>query len=106
MMFRQGDVLIKRIEKLPEELVTIAPEAKGLVLAHGEVTGHAHAVADTNAAKLFWNKALTQMFLLVETPTEVSHDEHSAIALEPGVYEVIRQREYSYWDDKVRQVVD
>ncbi len=106
MLFRQGDVLIQKISELPEGLVPIEPEARGYILAHGEVTGHTHAVADTSAARLFWDAALTRMFLVVEQPTTVTHDEHSAIHLDPGYYEIRRQREYSYWNDEERRVLD
>jgi hypothetical protein len=102
---RQGDVLIRRVAELPENLTQIAPEGKGLVLAHGEATGHAHVVNPELAtlyrngeARMFLNVALAGCF--------VTHDEHAAIAIEPGTYEVIRQREYSPWDHEVRFVAD
>lgn len=44
--YRQGDVLIQRVGLLPEKLVTIAREQGRVILAHGEVTGHAHAITD------------------------------------------------------------
>jgi len=44
--YRQGDVLIERVGPLPEKLVTIAREQGRVILAHGEVTGHAHAIAE------------------------------------------------------------
>lgn len=46
--FRQGDVLIERIAELP----TTAVKQKGrVILAHGEVTGHAHTFDSTDAEK-------------------------------------------------------
>lgn len=43
---RQGDVLITPISARPEEhhIGEVLVEGKRIVLAHGEVTGHAHAI--------------------------------------------------------------
>jgi hypothetical protein len=46
-MYRQGDVLIVPVAKLPaKSKLTEVPREEGrVVLAHGEVTGHSHAFA-------------------------------------------------------------
>lgn len=49
--YRQGDVLIERISSLPASLKKTALEGGKVILAHGEVTGHAHAFAATDAEK-------------------------------------------------------
>jgi hypothetical protein len=49
--YRQGDVLIARIDSLPVKLKKAALEGGKVILAHGEVTGHAHAFAATDAEK-------------------------------------------------------
>jgi hypothetical protein len=49
--YRQGDVLIARIAALPVKLKKAALEGGKVILAHGEVTGHAHAFAPTDAEK-------------------------------------------------------
>jgi hypothetical protein len=41
--YRQGDVLIESVEKLPSGLTQAKPEHGKTVLAYGEVTGHHHA---------------------------------------------------------------
>jgi hypothetical protein len=110
---RQGDVLLRKVAALPEniELERVSPEAKGLVLAHGKVTGHAHVV-DPDLASLYLEKAQTpstsaRRFLEVALANcFIIHDEHAPMPVELGVYEVIRQREYSPWDDEVRYVAD
>lgn len=123
---RQGDVAILRVNALPGGKLTARSREQGrVVLAHGEVTGHAHAIADkmviqyeatnpTEAAnKLLADVGLTvelsehnaPTFLAVEEPATVEHEEHSPIALEPGSYVVLRQREWSDADEP-RQVAD
>src|SRR3954453_10783779 len=44
MLYRQGDVLIARIDEVPEDLEAVPRDKGRVVLAYGEVTGHAHAV--------------------------------------------------------------
>ena len=47
--YRQGDVLIERIPSLPANAKKMARENGRVILAHGEVTGHAHAITDKHA---------------------------------------------------------
>ncbi len=49
--YRQGDVMIERISSLPSKLTRAANESGKVILAHGEVTGHAHSFAETDAVK-------------------------------------------------------
>jgi len=101
-IYRQGDVLIERIPKLPSKLTKQEPENGRIVLAHGEVTGHSHTL-DIDAAD-WWKDDKGGQYLDVVSPTEVVHQEHGAIALTPGIYRVLRQREYS--PEAIRNVAD
>jgi hypothetical protein len=52
--FRQGDVLVQRVTSIPEGDTAVARDNGRVVLAYGEVTGHAHAIAEaevTNAGR-------------------------------------------------------
>lgn len=107
-------------------------EAGRVILAHGEITGHAHEVVDTSAvldpaeieipAADFFEEPDGRRILLVTRPCELRHQEHGPIALDPthpqqyrqgdvllnpigaGAWEVIRQREYS--PEAIRNVAD
>lgn len=95
MPYRQGDVLIRRVEAIPDGLTPVPLENGRVILMHGEVTGHAHAVVgecEFLAADL---SDLEQRFLRIEQEAQVVHEEHASITLPPGNYEVRRQREYS-----------
>lgn len=46
LSFRQGDVALVRIGTLPANLTAVPLDRGRIVLAYGEVTGHAHAIAD------------------------------------------------------------
>ena len=108
--FRQGDVLIERVESLPATELTEIKVPGRVVLAYGEVTGHAHAIypeAGVMPAKL-WD-AGAERFLQVMERTAIKHEEHGAIPLEPGIYRISKfgagtQREYS--PEEIRSVAD
>ncbi len=102
-IYRQGDVLIERIAKLPQGLERRKPENGRIILAHGEVTGHHHSLAADPAD--WWKRAGSdEQFLTVKEQTEVVHQEHAPIALPPGDYLVTRQREYA--PEAIRNVAD
>lgn len=97
--FRHGDVIIQQIERLPEA----ADALPHLILAHGELTGHAHRVAPPGGAKLF--RSPQGLFLEIRADgVGVVHEEHARIPLPQGVYRVWRQREYS--PEEIRIVRD
>ena len=121
LQLRQGDVFLQRIGKLPAGAVEVPNERGRIVLAHGEVTGHAHAIADhvetvgaTAAAEIA--EALIarckaklyehggDRYLVVDEPVNLTHEEHSPHIIPPGVYEIPVQVEHT--SEFVRVVAD
>ena len=106
MQFRQGDVHIEKIKGGIPASAKPEPrdEAGRIVLAHGEVTGHAHALLDEGA--VLYRDAVTGDVLLSVGGggASVVHEEHATIPLGEGLYKVTRQREYS--PEAVRNVAD
>ena len=99
IMFRQGDVLIRQISSLPELKAETEVLNGDLVLAEGETTGHAHRIRRSGNMK-FWNvdtgkgeNPITAYMTLGEAAT-VTHEEHNAIDLPSGNYEIRIKREY------------
>lgn len=93
---RQGDVLIVRVPTVPAGTREVPRDEAGrIVLALGEVTGHAHAIRDPDATLFQLTGAdVEQRFLEITREVTLTHEEHDAITLAPGTYEVRRQREY------------
>jgi len=89
--YRQGDVLLRRVEALPPDVKKRPVDAGRVVLAYGEVTGHAHAI-DASFATMYGIE--DKDWLVARPGATLCHEEHSALVLDAGVYEVIRQREY------------
>jgi hypothetical protein len=98
-VYRQGDVLIVPIQESAAppgqaDLPCEPRDARGrLVLALGEVTGHAHAVVGPGRLLREAGPA-DPMLLHVPDGARVVHEEHGAISLPKGWYRVVRQREY------------
>lgn len=100
-IYRQGDVLIREIASLPAQQAR-KKRADG-VLAYGEVTGHAHKIEDAARAEVL--EVGDGLYLRVgDAGVRIVHDEHTAIALPAGDYEVTIQREYS--PAAIRNVAD
>jgi hypothetical protein len=94
--FRQGDVLLVALDEaaVPDNLERV-PHAPGrIVLAEGEVTGHAHAVHAPGAQLLHRHGAEDERLLRLAEPADLVHEEHATIPLPAGTYRIVIQREY------------
>jgi len=96
--YRQGDVLL--IEQplprswLPVRLSKVARDAGRLVLAYGEVTGHAHVIdAPESEATLLSDKD-NQRFLNLVRDVDLVHEEHDTIKVPKGTYRVVQQEQF------------
>ena len=92
-MYRQGDVLLVSAAAVPEG----ANKTDNRVLVVGEVTGHSHRI--TGQVSVFKWKSPSQAWrdeetYLSVTEAELVHEEHGAIQVPSGIYQVRRQREY------------
>lgn len=69
--YRQGDVMIRPIAKLPASAKDSTPNDR-IVLAYGEVTGHAHAIAEGEAREFTMADAagVVRRFLKVAAGTK------------------------------------
>jgi hypothetical protein len=88
---RQGDVLIVAVDRVPDDALPVTRDHGRVVLAYGEVTGHAHAIRAHGAALLERDAV---RYLRVDAPVELEHEEHATIELPPGDFKVVIQREY------------
>ena len=118
--YRQGEVLITKLD-MPIDTgaeftdyngnkngVKKYHARKNRVIIEGEQTGHLHAL-DTGI--LFEQRGqydrdrMEKLFLHADEPATLTHDEHTAIKLPVGDYEITFQREYDE-NNTFRQVID
>lgn len=108
-MYRQGDVLIIRATKkgaLTKEHQKVARDAGRVVLAYGEVTGHAHALHEPGVALLRREGISDRVLTVGRELAELVHEEHATIALPKGTYVIRQQREYDCLAEASRAVAD
>jgi hypothetical protein len=93
VQFRQGDVFLISVnpQQVPSDATRVEREGGRVVLAHGEATGHSHAIADRHAVLL---SSGAERYLRVSRPVSLYHEEHEEIRLPPATYRVVIQREY------------
>lgn len=98
-LYRQGDVLLRQIDRLPSTV----RKCQGVTLAEGEVTGHRHRIQQTQAVQL-WAQGEHLFLEVKESSATLVHEEHHAIELPQGLYRVWKQREYR--PDRYVEVAD
>jgi hypothetical protein len=99
--YRQGDVLLVAIEKIPAGTkLKKQPRAR---LAEGEVTGHAH-VLDAPAEGELLTDVDAEFIRILGANGLLHHEEHDAIEVPPGDYQRVAQREYT--PEEIRMVAD
>jgi hypothetical protein len=101
----QGDLLVEEIKAIPEGFTTVVkPDEHGRhVVASGEATGHHHVLRAPGVCQLA-REGISDRVVTTTDLSELLHDQgtdryvptldHAPIALPPGTYRVIRQREW------------
>jgi hypothetical protein len=101
--FRQGDVLVIPVGAIPASAKPVDHENGRVILAHGEATGHHHSFGHNQGVTMFRDDGGAS-YIQVTAPTNLVHQEHTALQATPGTYEVRRQR--TYVSGLVRRVAD
>lgn len=104
MLLQQGDVLLRKINKIPSKIKKIARKERGYVLAEGEVTGHAHVITDD--IDLMLEEVSGKMFMKNESEVVIKHEEHKHINIPAGTWEIGIVQEYDHFAEEARQVQD
>ena len=91
--YRQGDVLLVPVASVPGGAKVVKREGGRTVLAHGEATGHHHSFG-SDAGVALLEVPTGERFLRVTKAASLEHQEHTTIDVPPGVFRVIRQREF------------
>jgi hypothetical protein len=100
---RQGDVLLVRVAADLSSATDLPRDGGRVILAYGEVTGHAHAIREPHAVLRLLDG---RRYLDAPRPFVVEHEEHAPVSLDVGTYEIVIQREYVPGPIRSRRVVD
>lgn len=98
--FRHGDLLIRRIDKIPKQCQRIDSS----ILAMGEKTGHHHKLE--GLFQIYENPSKIKFLETFET-VNLTHQEHVSIFIPKGTYVVVNERQFDpFADIKVTRVLD
>lgn len=100
MVYRQGDVLILPVSKIPSDL----KRTKRVTLALGEVTGHHHSISHGAVGYADDENGLAEYVEVNGDSANLTHQEHDTITLPKGKYRKIIQVEYT--PEAIRNVAD
>ena len=101
MFLQQGDVLIKSVDSLPNGKKVNRKE-RGYVLAEGEATGHAHTIEEE--IKMVEVDGI--LYIGCETDVIIKHEEHGAITIPAGDYQIGIVQEYDHFAEEAKNVAD
>lgn len=98
LLYRQGDLLLRRVFALPENLRPRQSE----ILAEGETTGHRHRLV--GQAQILDGE--DGEYLRVNEKSVLVHEEHNEVKLDAGFYKVIHEREFDPFEELEKRVTD
>lgn len=101
---RHGDVMLKPVTKKQGKLIH---QSSSYVVAEGKSTGHRHTLstATKNGIRVFQDEAGVR-YLDITGNARIRHKEHKELEVEPGIYQVVIEREHDYFLGEMRRVVD
>lgn len=100
-ILRQGDVTLR-----PSKIKSDATLTDSMILAEGEMTGHAHRIV-AGQVEVYRQVAQGLMYLKVLSDmATLFHEEHEDVYIPKGEYEVKTQREWDWFSEEVRRVTD
>ena len=105
--YRQGDVFIEPVDEIPEEIEAVPLDVGRVVLAYGEVTGHAHAFDPEDSRHIQHTRPKRRSegnvtYLDIHRPVALKHEEHDPVPLPPGKYRVSPQHQWSEEQERQR----
>lgn len=110
---QQGEAKVFRIDALPSEMETRAPQfdtSGAAIISHSE-SGHHHVIGGAEVLERVDNvpAGMAILYAIVKNPTALKQNAptpHKEIPLDPGIYEIRVSREYDPFAEQVRRVAD
>lgn len=100
MKYQQGDVIIRKISRIPDSV----EKQNHLILAKGEATGHKHEIISGLA--VLYASGNDMFFKILSESAKLRHEEHKEINIPKGNYQVGIIREYDHFEEETKKVVD
>ena len=99
-IFRQGDLLISRVEEIPTNAVAKSTN----VIATGEKENHQHQLIGSH--KIFETPDYGTIYFEAKEEVSLDHPEHNKISIPKGVYTVVHERQFNLFEQRDEDVFD
>lgn len=104
-LYRHGDLGLTQLLKAPRFIKKVFSGDK-YVLAEGEATGHKHLLtADPKTKLKIYEDAEGRKYISTEGAT-LTHEEHKPLTIGKGLYVIKHEKEYDYFEEEQRKVID
>lgn len=109
--FRHGDVDGRRIDKLPEKVRKLPTKT----VMYGEATGHHHTFSgqvvvyeptEPTFIHIGNDKSQVLKYVHVKEQATITHQEHPARDIMPGIYAITKEREFDPLEQQIRPTMD
>lgn len=103
-LYRHGDISFTPVEKAEGKEIVASNK---YIVAYGEVTGHTHTLTTRSKSgiRVFQNEK-GERFIDITGKASLKHQEHNELQIEQGIYKVGLEREYDYFGEMMKTVVD
>ena len=119
-MYRHGDLLITRINAVPQSAINISSK----IIAEGEVSGHKHKLVGQATVRIITGKdvghtiiervesgdvsinRIPELYFSASEDVKLTHEEHKTLELPRGSYKVTKEREFNPFEDLTTEVLD
>ena len=106
-LIQQGDVLVFAVSEIPSDAKKVlVKDSRGIVLAEGEATGHAHTIDRLDLCEMFQDSANNLWLSVTGEGVVVHHQEHKAVEIPKGKYKIGIVREVDPFAEEIRKVTD
>jgi hypothetical protein len=99
-IFRQGDLLIRRVWQIPTDAVA----KSGNSIGEGEKVGYHHQLI--GAHKISETPDDGTIYFEAKEEVSLDHPEHNTIQIPKGVYVVVHERSFSPFEQRDEEVFD
>ena len=120
VMYRHGDLLITRINAVPQSAINISSK----IIAEGEVSGHKHKLVGQATVRILPGREagttiigrvesgdvsinrIPELYFSASEDVKLTHEEHKTLELPRGSYKVTKEREFNPFEDLTTEVLD
>jgi len=99
---QHGDVLLYKVDTIPQDCKQVKAK-NGFILEKGEGV-HTHVIEKVDGLEVYEKDGV--VFLKVDSPVELDHEEHGVKVIEPGIYRKEIENEFDYESEESRKTQD